>query len=775
MNVKAAEEKARTRSASKRAGSASMITKPNTVSPKARKSTPNKVKALSTPASGSKPPASVKPPSPSLDTPVKPAKVQLPRSSDSDQVVCKACSICPPNVIRDAVAEVKEELLEASVSINRLNLAARHLILDPNKSLENLGEQAGRVASLCSKVETQFQSLRGLLSAQFNCLNTKVDSLLQSAPAPSDEVMKKIEALNAKIHSLAPAPDPTEGILKAVEALLDKKSQDPPSSKVAGSIEMLTKRLDDLAVENKRLSDASHKAIAKELRNHNDKVMKVILQAPPPTIDETPINLNSSGIKQGSETSPFDELALNFLRDQDLESLVDLLNEMEFTELLGSRLVQYYGQFRYRYGPVEHEANIAYPAIIKIIMEKLNIKYGTNINSCLITKYVDGRAECPPHPDNEPVINPASLIFTLSIGIDGVRNMVFRSLSDNAIVQNLTLPDNSLLVFSRKSQDSYSHAIPADSTVKGTRFSLTFREISPYFLNSTCLIGDSNCWGMNFTTHAKHCFGKWMPGESIHTPRIHQIPGPEELLPYRNVIINVGINDLDRSAPLPPAVLVRQLEEKCYDIHNTYPKVNILLAPVLPTKDRFLNIRVREFNNHLRCLTDKDPRLHLLNHYDKFVMPRSGLLSQDYASRKGHDIKHLNYNGITTLKDSFKDAVMNIRKRARNRNSNRAWNYPAGPSPNSNKNLSISIERYIARNICKEPKSSECESEGSDVEYDMPLLEGDSVVVDNDDQAAQALDSVSGAVVLFMPPEGEVGLPEATTSDSPPHSHPPPS
>ena len=567
--------------------------------------------------------------------------------------------------------------------------------------------------------------------------------------------------------------DPTEGILKSVEALLDKKIQDPPSSKVAGSIEMLTKRLDDLAAENNRLADASHKAIAKELRQHNDKVMKVIIQAPPPKIDETPINLNSTGIKQGSETSPFDELALDFLRDQDLESLVDLLNEMEFTDLLGSRLVVYYGQFRYRYGTVEHEANIAYPAIIKIIMEKLNAKYGTNINSCLITKYVDGRAECPPHPDNEPVINPASLIFTLSIGIDGVRNMVFRSLSDNSIVQNLMLPDNSLLVFSRKSQDSYSHAIPADSTVKGTRFSLTFREISPYFLNSTCLIGDSNCWGMNFSTHTKHCFGKWMPGESIHTPRIHQIPGPEDLLPYRNVIINVGINDLDRSAPLPPAVLVRQLEEKCYDIHNTRPKVNILLAPVLPTKDRFLNTRVREFNNNLKCLADKDPRLHLLNHYDKFVMPRSrsGLLSQEYASRKGYDIKHLNYNGITTLKDSFKDAVMNIRKRPRNRNSNRAWNYPTGPAPNSNEKLSI--EHTVARNICKERKTSECESEGSDVEYEMPPLEGDSVTVDDSDQVA--LDSVSGAVVLFTPPEGEVGLPEATTSDSPPHSHPPPS
>ena len=99
--------------------------------------------------------------------------------------------------------------------------------------------------------------------------------------------------------------------------------------------------------------------------------------------------------------------------------------------------------------------------------------------------------------------------------------MVFRSLSDNSVVQNIMLPDNSLLVFSRKSQELYSHAIPADSSVKGVRFSLTFREISPYFLNSTCLIGDSNCWSMKFASHTKHCFGKWMPGESIHAPKIN--------------------------------------------------------------------------------------------------------------------------------------------------------------------------------------------------------------------------------------------------------------
>ena len=38
---------------------------------------------------------------------------------------------------------------------------------------------------------------------------------------------------------------------------------------------------------------------------------------------------------------------------------------------------------------------------------------------------------------------------------------------------NVELPNNSLLVFSRKSQE-FSHEIPADETVQDVRFSLTF-------------------------------------------------------------------------------------------------------------------------------------------------------------------------------------------------------------------------------------------------------------------------------------------------------------
>ena len=183
------KKKGRTTSNSKRAGT----TEPNTLSPKSRNSipkpTPIKVKnASSTPA---KPP-----PPPSQDTPVKPVPPsQHHHPSSPEPVICKVCSAptSSPNGLKDAAAQIKEDLLETRLTISRLNLAARHLILDPKKSLENLGEQAGRVATLCSKVEEQFDSFRKLLSAQYSSLSSKVDSLGLSDP--SEELIKKIEAM----------------------------------------------------------------------------------------------------------------------------------------------------------------------------------------------------------------------------------------------------------------------------------------------------------------------------------------------------------------------------------------------------------------------------------------------------------------------------------------------------------------------------------------------------------------------------------------------------
>ena len=58
--------------------------------------------------------------------------------------------------------------------------------------------------------------------------------------------------------------------------------------------------------------------------------------------------------------------------------------------------------------------------------------------------------------------------------------------------EDVDLPDNSMLVFSRDSQCNWKHAIPVEPSITETRYSLTIRNIRPFHVNSTYLYGDSN-------------------------------------------------------------------------------------------------------------------------------------------------------------------------------------------------------------------------------------------------------------------------------------------
>ena len=271
------------------------------------------------------------------------------------------------------------------------------------------------------------------------------------------------------------------------------------------------------------------------------------------------------------------------------------------------------------------------------------------------------------------------------------------------------------------------------------------------------------------------CFGKWIPGESTFTPKIFDIPGPEALLPYRNIIINVGINDLTTNAPLPPSALVNQLELKCHALHQVYPDTKILLVAVLPTRSERVNSWVKEYNHYLRVLSTKHVNLTFLDTHDKFCESPNGPFAEQYASKRHFDIKHLNGYGILTLKNFFKESVMSSRKRPRN-DRVVPWCYQSFAPVNTSRSvnhldLSSSKEQFknkheFVRHVKLTRENSICESEGSDVEHVIPPLEGDS----DDDSGQPALDSVSGALVLVVP-EGNVVLSEGLTSDPPQHSH----
>ncbi len=164
----------------------------------------------------------------------------------------------------------------------------------------------------------------------------------------------------------------------------------------------------------------------------------------------------------------------------------------KFDSVGDNREVYYCGEFGYWYTGKYHapcETPTAIQDLLAAVRPHLSDK-GSWINSCLITKYKDGTNHIPDHRDDEPFIDPESEIITVSIG--ETRTLHFVN-NDGSDTKTLELVDRSVYTMTRYSQDHWMHGIsPSTETDVGTRYSFTFRHISPHFLNSTAILGDSN-------------------------------------------------------------------------------------------------------------------------------------------------------------------------------------------------------------------------------------------------------------------------------------------
>ena len=236
----------------------------------------------------------------------------------------------------------------------------------------------------------------------------------------------------------------------------------------------------------------------------------------------------------------------------------------------------YFGDNDYSYSKTTHKACDP-PQIIADVISKINLKYPSKqVNSCLVTRYLDGNQSCPLHSDDEDEIDPNSNIYTISIGCQ--RKMFFVDKANpNEASEIIELPEGSMLVFSRVSQDVWKHSIPPQFDAHSTRHSLTFRYVAPGFVNSTVICGDSNTKFLNFGD-SKDSFGKWMPGRRIECFKIDQIPAPRDIGPYKNIVLNVGINDIKHADPTSIPHLIHNMELKCKAIHDVYPKSKIFCA-----------------------------------------------------------------------------------------------------------------------------------------------------------------------------------------------------
>ena len=353
----------------------------------------------------------------------------------------------------------------------------------------------------------------------------------------------------------------------------------------------------------------------------------------------------------------------NFIKPDACCELLDLLSKEEFTPEGGHSVVTYGEQ--YKYGGHKIEPKLI-PSCIQNIMDTVNDaikKEGGDykLNSCLANKFDGPESSLSEHSDDEYSINPESDIYTVSLGVP--RTVVFKD-TFSGLETDFVAQPNSVYIMSRNSQSVYRHRIDRDTLCTGVRYSLTFRCVSWRYLNSTCLIGDSNTRDIVFG-EGKGTMGASTPGKQVYTPRIEMI-NPLSCASYKNVVLALGVNDIkqDNIRNLNDVKSVyNEYKSKVMEIQRLNSRSKIFVVPALPTKSMSLNRRILDFDDLLiNDLPRSCNNVSSVTGISRFVDNRE--LLKESLSKKPDDLIHINAAGRGLFVKMIKLAIFD-RKRGR--------------------------------------------------------------------------------------------------------------
>ena len=344
----------------------------------------------------------------------------------------------------------------------------------------------------------------------------------------------------------------------------------------------------------------------------------------------------------------------NFILTDESDKLLDFLSKVDFRSEGGHEVATYGAKYNY----MGHKSQPKpLPECLQSLMDKLNqTKTGGTyeLNACLVNRYEGPESKLPEHSDNEYSINPSSDIFTVSLG--DVRKVIFRDIFSDKEMEH-TPQANSLYVMSRDSQNFYQHRIDRDSSFTGVRYSLTFRSVHWRYLNSTCIIGDSNTKNIKFGS-GKGTVGDATPGKQVYAPLVEDIDA-KMCASYRNTVISVGVNSIkDKNITMNDIKDIYSIyKTKISEIERLNKECKILVVPLFPSKLISLNRKIIRFN---RILLNDLPRsfesVSIVGGTAQFVDKESGLLSES-LSRYRDDPIHLNSAGVGLLVSKIKFAI----------------------------------------------------------------------------------------------------------------------
>ena len=192
------------------------------------------------------------------------------------------------------------------------------------------------------------------------------------------------------------------------------------------------------------------------------------------------VNYTDLGSLSNSELISFAICDFQYQPDFSLYSLVNSLNFGQ--KFYSGRYAKLFGDLPYSYGNITHSATkFSENPFVSDMFNYVTEKFPSlELNSCLINFYPDRRSYMPDHSDDADHIDPESFIVTLSLGSE--RTMHFKRKHSKAVIASVTLSDGMIMIFSKYSQDMYTHGIAPNYNTSVIndyipRVSATFRKL----------------------------------------------------------------------------------------------------------------------------------------------------------------------------------------------------------------------------------------------------------------------------------------------------------
>ena len=565
------------------------------------------------------------------------------------------------------IEKCTEELNESISHVEFFNTHLRHLLLDGTKFEEHTLKTKDVVANLESikdqlsehrsgqqsilELKDAIEKQNHLLSNQISQLQHQLTTHLQNPSSiGSCECSEKLNLLSDQVSSLTSIQKSQKCSIPQDDFMAKMSCMQNDIAELSEKVSSMHSQMGTAVVDSSNHPESSTSETHQSIISGQDSAVR------PNTV--------SPHYKTTKDVfcDPFESYIPDAISPDTKTELLKLVYEVEndFQQIGGqSRDVLYFGEYSYKYTGKEHNAKPMPSAVLKLLDEiKSKVPDDcTNFNSCLISRYMSGKNIIPPHRDDEPIINPDSLILTASLGAH--RKMLFSS-NDGSKVIEQELEDGSLLVSSRFCQDFWTHGIPEDDSEEA-RFSFTFRHIAPQFLNSTVVFGDSNTQYLRFG-EGKGTLGSWLPGKRVKAGHIDEIPEPKDIGPYRNIILHTGINNISNSQNRKSdTYLIHTLEQKCKDIMSTYPKARIHVSLLLPTKSKNLNQRVKSFNDSILDMSYIHKNISIIDNalFGDCLTDEFGRWDSVAGKPNSQDILHLGKKGIRVLAKNIKSSVIN--------------------------------------------------------------------------------------------------------------------